>query len=120
MLHTELPIHQAGAKLLSLALRVEEQMPRGMKRSLGKRLNDACVEMLDFMAMANATKGSQRAQYIQQVLARQRSLTVLLRVSHDNRFVSHKLWGESVLLLDSIGRQGGGWLKNASNKAPAA
>ena len=50
-----------------------------------------------------------------------RAVEVLLRVSHDSRYVSHTLWAQSVSLLGSIGRQGGGWLKSAvSNKAPAA
>jgi glutamine cyclotransferase len=51
----------------------------------------------------------------------QRTLQVLLRVSHDERYVSHGLWAESMQLLDSIGRQGGGWLKKShTRKAPAA
>jgi hypothetical protein len=45
---------------------------------------------------------------------------VLLRVSHDSRYVPTGVWAEAVQLLDSIGRQGGGWLKSSSNRAPAA
>lgn len=119
-LHTELPIHRTGVALLSLAFKVQEQMPRGVKRSLGEKLSQHCVDMLDLMALANATKGHERAEHIRQLMSHQRALTVLLRVSHDSRYVSHKLWADSVLLLDSIGRQGGGWLKKSSNKAPAA
>ena len=119
-LHTDLPIYRTGTQLLSLAIRVQQQMPRAVKRSLGDKVSSHCMEMLDLMAMANATQRAERAQHIEQLLKHLRAATVLLRVSHDSRFVSTKLWAEAVQLLDSIGKQGGGWLKSSSNRAPAA
>jgi hypothetical protein len=120
MLHTDLPIYRTGVKLLSLAIQVQQQMPRAVKRSLGDKVSAHCMEMLDRMAMANATKNAERATHIQELMKHLRATTVLLRVSHDSRFTSTKLWSEAVQLLDSIGKQGGGWLKSATNKAPAA
>jgi hypothetical protein len=118
-LHHDLPIYRTGVRLLSLAVRAQEQMPRSIKRLLGDRITQHCVEMLDLMALANASQRGARAGYIEQLLTRQRAATVLLRVSHDARYISPKLWAESIELLGSIGKQAGGWLKNAS-AAPAA
>ena len=119
-LHTDLPIYRTGVQLLELAIKVQQQMPRGVKRSLGDKISQHCVEMLDLMALANATKAAERAAYIQQLMKHLRASTVLLRVSHDSRYVSHALWAQSVALLDSIGKQGGGWLKSSSSlQAPA-
>ena len=53
-LHTDLPIYRTGVRLLSLAVKVQEQMPRSMKRILGEKVAQHCVEMLDLMALANA------------------------------------------------------------------
>lgn len=118
-LHTELPIYRTGVNLLSLALKVQEQMPRSMKRILGEKIMQHCVDMLDLMALANASQREVRAGFIEELLTKQRAVTVLLRVSHDSRYLSPKLWADSIQLLGSIGKQAGGWLKNA-NKAPAA
>lgn len=118
-LHDQLPIHRTGVKLLALAVRVQEQMPRSIKRILGEKIASHCVEMLDLMAFANATQKAERARHIQALLSQQRAMTVLLRVSFDARYVSPKLWAEAVELLGSIGSQAGGWLKSA-NRAPAA
>lgn len=118
-LHTELPIYRTGVKLLTLAVKVHEQMPRNMKRILGEKIMQHCVDMLDLMALSNASQRDARAGFIEELLTRQRAVTVLLRVSHDSRYLSPKLWAESIELLGSIGKQAGGWLKNA-NKAPAA
>jgi hypothetical protein len=119
-IHTELPIYRTGVQLLALAFKVQEQMPRGMKRSLGEKISQHCVEMLDLMALANATARAERAAHIQALMKHLRAATVLLRVCHEGRYCSNALWAQSVKLLDSIGKQGGGWLKSASNGAPAA
>ena len=118
-LHTDLPIYRTGVSLLSLAVKVQEQMPRSMKRILGEKVTQHCVDMLDLMALANASQRDARAKRIDELLTKQRAVTVLLRVSHDSRYLSPKLWAESIELLGSIGKQAGGWLKTA-NKAPAA
>ena len=120
-IHTELPIYRTGVQLLALAVKVQEQMPRGVKRSLGDKISSHCVEMLDLMALANATQRAERAHHIRELMKHLRAATVLLRVSHDSRYVSHGLWAQSVALLDGIGRQGGGWLKSSTqHSAPAA
>jgi citrate lyase gamma subunit len=117
-LHTELPIHRTGVRLLDLAIKAQVQMPRTVKRALGEKITQHCVDMLDLMALANATQHEDRAGYIEQLLARERAVTVLLRVSHDARYISPKLWADSIALLGSIGKQAGGWLKR-TNRAPA-
>jgi hypothetical protein len=118
-LHTDLPIYRTGVRLLALAVKVQEQMPRSMKRIMGEKITQHCVDMLDLMALANATQKEARASHISALLTKQRAVTVLLRVSHDSRHLSPKLWAESIELLGSIGKQAGGWHKTA-NKAPAA
>ena len=118
-LHTDLPIYRTGSQLLGLAISVQEQMPRSMKRFLGEKIVQHGVDMLDLMALANASQHEVRAGYIAELLTRHRAVTVLLRVAHDKRWISPALWAESVKLLGSIGAQAGGWLKK-SNRAPAA
>jgi hypothetical protein len=120
-LHTELPIYKKGCDLLSLAFDVQRQMPRDFKRSIGEKIHSHCVEMLNSMALANATRRAERTAHIEELLKRLHVTTVLLRVSFDKRIVSKKLWADATQMLDSIGKQAGGWLKSArDNKAPAA
>jgi len=42
-LHTELPIHRTGVRLLALAVKVQEQMPRSVKRILGEKITQRRV-----------------------------------------------------------------------------
>ncbi len=119
-IHTDLPIYAKGRDLLSLAIDVQKQLPRDVKRSLGDLIQSHCVSMLNDMALANATKQAARVKHIEHLLELLRATQVLLRVCFDKKFVSHKLWGSATLLLESIGKQAGGWLKSAYGKAPAA
>lgn len=52
-LHTRLSIYRTGLELLSLAHRVQEQMPRGMKRIVGEKIAQHCMDILELMALAN-------------------------------------------------------------------
>ena len=120
-IHDQLQIHRTGIKMLALAVRVQEQLPRSVKRILGEKIMQHCVDMLALMALANASQNEVRTAYIQQLLAQQRAASDLLRVSFDARYLTApKLWAESMELLGSIGKQAGGWLKKTSSRAPAA
>jgi len=44
-LHTELPIHRTGVRLLDLAIKAQVQMPRTVKRALGEKITQHCVEI---------------------------------------------------------------------------
>lgn len=119
-LYSELPIYKHGCDLLSLALDVQTQMPRIFKRSLGEKIHGLCVEMLEAMAMANATRGDARVQQLDTLLQHLRATTAMLRVSHDKRLISPKLWAQSVELLDAVGAQAGGWRKQTLGSLSAA
>jgi hypothetical protein len=123
-LHTQLPIHKTGSALLGLAARIHAQLPRGYKRTIGDKIVSHCSEMLDLMALANATRQAQRAQHIEQLLTHSRAAQVWLRIGFDARHIPQGVWAESVQLLDSVGKQANGWLSKTrstpTEKAPAA
>jgi nucleotide-binding universal stress UspA family protein len=121
-LYSDLPIYQHGSELLSLAVDVQTQIARVYKRTLGEKIHQQCVDMLECMAMANALRGHDRADQIDKLLAHLRAATALLRVCHEKRQISPKLWARSIELLEAIGAQAGGWRKSAlsSTAAPAA
>lgn len=123
-IHDKLPIHRTGTELLGLAARIHAQMPRGYKRNVGDKIVGHCSEMLDLMALANASRGKQREACIQEILRHNRAATVWLRVGFGlrapNPVIPQQLWAQAVHLLDSIGKQSSGWLGKTREKAPAA
>ncbi len=120
-LHTELPIHRAGVDLLRMGFDLQKNMPRGLKHTLGEKIIAHCGDMLDCMALANATQREQRLAWLDQLLTHHRATTTLLRVGLDARAIPTGHWANAVQLLNSVGAQCGGW-RNAtvSKRAPAA
>lgn len=122
MIHDKLPIHKTGSDLLGLATRMQAQMRREYKRVVGDKIVDHCAAMLDMMALANAAKGDRRRRmaHIEDVLAHQRAVTVWMRVALDLKIVSQGPWADATQLIQSIGRQAGGWKNRTNDEAPAA
>src|SRR5437870_2940705 len=116
--HTELQIHKTGVQLLALVADVQAVLPRTF-RHYGNRVGQEVTDLLVAIARANAAKGAARAAQIEHTLERLDVVQVMLRVAHDKRLISPKLWAQSAELTGSIGRQGGGWPK-PSRSAPAA
>lgn len=119
-LYSELPIYKHGCDLLSLALDVQTQMKRDFKRTLGEKIHVLCVDMLEAMAMANASRGVDRLDQLEVLLKHLRTATALLRVGHDKKLISHTLWAASIELLDAIGAMAGGWRNHTAATISAA
>ncbi|HYW57715.1 MAG TPA: four helix bundle protein [Polaromonas sp.] len=119
-LHYDLPIHKTGTELLGHVASIHAQLPRGYKKMIGDKIVDHCAEMLDLMALANATRHTQRAAHIRGLLAHQRAALVWLRVGFNLRKISTAAWSKAVQMLDSVGKQANGWLHKTQEKAPAA
>jgi hypothetical protein len=125
-LYSELPIYKHGCDLLALALEVQVQLPRAFKRSLGDKVHDLCMAMLEDMAMANGSRGTARVEQLDKLLVHLRATTAMLRVGHDLRaphpVIPMALWARSVELLDAVGAMAGGWRNRTIEdlKAPVA
>lgn len=118
-LHTDLPIYKSGADLLTMGYWLQENMPRALKRTLGEKLVQHCADMLELMALANATRALERIAHLERLMVHKRAMQALLRVAKDRRAISLKAWSRAIELLETVGRQCGGWIKSA-NRAPAA
>ena len=116
MQHTRLPIYKKGCELVKLAVLVQQQMPRGHKRNLGEKIMNHCTDMVDLMALANASKGAQRADYIRTLLQRVHAVQVLLRVCFDLRLIAK----ECRVDVETIKRQTKAKLKPAKPPAELA
>jgi hypothetical protein len=114
MLHTDLPIYKKGYALLSLAADVQLNMPRTFKSTLGRTIHDECVGLLLEIGYANASQGDTRCDHIRTVLKRLEVVNLMMRVSHDKRFISQRIWANSMQLTGQIGAQAGGWLKKTT------
>ena len=119
-LHTTLPIYKHAYGLLRLSLVGKRHMPRDFKNSLGSRIHDECIEVLSLIAEANQLPDVQKPQVLQAMLRRIGKIEFLLRVCNDERLISTRVWADSMALLQTLGSQGGGWLRFARKATSVA
>lgn len=119
-IHTELPIYKHAYGMLRLSLVGLRNMPRDFKHSLGTRIHNECIEVLVLIAEANQLPDADRAPVIQAMLRRVGKIEFMLRVCFDEHLISPKIWADAIALLQTLGSQGGGWLRYSRRKAPAA
>ena len=120
VMHTQLPIHKTGSDLLGVATLILVKMNRDYKRAVGEKIVGNCSDMLNLMALANATRGRQRAEHLRGILAHQRAATMWLRVALDLKAVAPSHWSKAIQMLESVSKQATGWLAKTTEPAPAA
>ena len=116
----DIQIYKAASDLLTLALQVQAQVPRAYRVAVGQRISNECADIVLTVARANVARGDSREHEIGKLLEHLEATTLLLRISHNLRLISSKVWAQSVELTDSVGKQAHGWLKSTARNLSAA
>ncbi len=111
-LHSELPIYKVAYDLLALILQVTRNMPRDVKQQVGTALRDECVQITVLIFRANVARD--KAPHLLEVVERLQVAELLLRLSHDLRFIGQKQYAAAISLTAQIGKQANGWRKKFS------
>ena len=106
-LHIDLPIYKLAYDLLDLATDLTRNMPRDFKASLGGQIRVECVALM--VAIGRANVASDKTPHLDGLIESLQVVELLMRLSHDKRFISPKQWARAIELTDRIGKQAGGW-----------
>ncbi|HRO61718.1 MAG TPA: four helix bundle protein [Burkholderiaceae bacterium] len=116
-LHTQLPIYKVAYDLLDVSIDLTRNMPRDIKQALGAKLRQECIEMLVLIFRANVARDKRR--FIDDLLERLQVAELLLRLSHDKRFISNRQYARAIELTNQIGRQANGWRRHSASSPVA-
>lgn len=106
-----LPIYKASYDLVKLITEATGNFKRDFRPTLGKRLQDETFELILHVCKANAA--SEKLAHIENVLEQISVLEMLTQLAFDLGLFSTKGFSDAVDLMESIGRQAGGWKKHA-------
>jgi hypothetical protein len=114
-LHTNLPIYKVAYDLLNVITDLAKNMPRDLKASIGGKLCDECVEIVTLIFRANVA--THKVVHLTDLIERLQVAELLLRLSMDKRLISARQYANAVALTQSVGKQAGGWRRNATSPA---
>jgi len=112
-LHSELPIYKVAYDLLGLIIALARNMPRDVKQQIGGALREECVRITVLIFRANVSRD--KAPHLLEVVERLQVAELLLRLSHDLRFIGQKQYAAAIALTGQIGKQANGWRKHSAS-----
>ncbi len=112
---TELPIYREAYELLVLVTRLTQQYPRGYRQGLARDVSMSAQILVNLIFQANCT--TEKAPVLERLREQLQILQLQMRLSKDLRLISAGQFGDTVALLEAVGRQLTGWLKYARKSA---
>ncbi|HEY5064038.1 MAG TPA: diversity-generating retroelement protein Avd [Xanthobacteraceae bacterium] len=100
---------EAHYQFLLWLLPAVEKFPRSRKFTLGDRIENAALNVLE--ALIEATYTRQRTQHLQRANLGIEKLRFLIRIATDLRLLDARRYEHAVRALDDTGRLIGGWAK---------
>lgn len=109
---------QSCHELLLWLIPQVEKFPRAHRFTLGERLEERLLEILENLVEAAYSK--QKAAPLALANRRLEVCRHLWRVSYELKLISGKGYAHGIKLMDNVGRQIGGWIKDKpANPNPA-
>lgn len=105
-------------QLLLWLIPVLEGFPRSQKFQLADRMQSCALDVLDLLIEAAYSK--EKASYLRRANLALEKLRISVRLSKDLRHIDFKKYEHAARLIDTIGRQVGGWLRAMSRSMGSA
>lgn len=109
MAREDYPLYVHWYQTLNRILDHAESFPRNARFSLGSRVADAGMDVLEGIVRAIYTRD--REAILAEVNLKLEWLRVLFRIAHDRRYLSTRQYEHMARALDQAGRMVGGWRK---------
>ena len=106
------PLFVHWYKTLSWILTTVERFPKQARFTIGQRLIDSSLDIVEHIIEAIYTK--KRAHILDSINLSLEKQRVLFRIAHDRRYLSTQQYEYIVKALDEAGRMTGGWRKSLS------
>jgi hypothetical protein len=107
MARQDYPVYVHWYRTLDPILSRAEAFPRNARFSLGSRVADAGMDVMEGIVRAIYTRD--RGPILAEVNMKLEWLRVLFRIAHDRRYLSTKQYEDLARRIDEAGRMVGGW-----------
>lgn len=107
--YTHLSIFQKSYDLAIRFFKETHNFPREYKFTIGQRMKDTILELLDWIIIANLEKDKKSSQ--KEINLRVERLRIYTRFAYDLRIIKLEKYEVLSKYIDEIGRMIGGWMK---------
>jgi len=97
-----------------------DKFPKKARYTLGDRIDNRFLALLELMCMAQYQRPSEKAQTLGRAAATLDTLKMLLQLAWEIRALDNARYAEISEGLDDAGKQLGGWRKGIETKIPGS
>lgn len=90
-------------------------MPKGSRYTLGSRIENKFLDLLELAYIAYFSEKSKKAEKISECIMVLDTLKFLISVAWEGKLVSNKQCEDLAAKLEEVGKMLGGWKKNLDN-----
>lgn len=87
--------------------------------SLGKRIDDTCLNAIEYSFLASYSKSSEKIILIDRAISRVDLVKILLLLAWESKFLDTKKYTHISELLEEAGRMLGAWKRQQIQKTPS-
>lgn len=105
----DLPVFVRWLEFLKWLLPTTEKFPRRVRFTFANRIDALALDVVEDLVEARYTRDKQAI--LKRANLRLEKIRVLLRLCHEERFLSHDAFEFAIRGVDETGRMLGGWIK---------
>ena len=113
-----LPILQAAAAAFKLWYQYLPHTPRLLRYSLGEKITSLATQLIEQILIAGYSNRNNKIEAIYKASATLDLLKYFLQIAFDLDAINNKQFASLAAHLAEVGRQLGGWQKQASKQTP--
>jgi hypothetical protein len=114
MSHEELPLFVRWSKFLSWLLGVTEKFPKRVRFTFSSRLDNLAIGVLE--RIVEAAYSRDKSHILKQINLDIEKMRVLIRLSHEQQYISTAAYKHAIKELYETGAMTGGWIKEQKRK----
>jgi four helix bundle protein len=114
----ELIIYQKHVDLIMYAYNLLKKYPKSEKGAIVQEIRQNLYSVLELILLANKTynEGQERLKIMNKIDAKINFQRILVRISHENKYINNSNYMEWERRITEIGRILGGWIKSTCPK----
>lgn len=116
MSREELPLILLWEKILSELLDRTEKFPKAARFTFSTRIDNLALDIIEHLVEARYSPASRKVELLRAVDLALARLRVLLRISHDRRFLGTRALEHLSRRLDEAGSMAGGWRRQQARR----
>ena len=109
--HNQIPLVQKTYDLYKVAYQYSKAFPKSDKYSLGEKIKNLILEVLELLIEAEATKKDWKEPILNKASRKLGLLKILIRLTNEIKILDNKKYLDLGERLQEIGRMIGGWIK---------